>query len=547
MTDVTLLIEAAQVAFGCRDWAVARDRFRAARDVGVLGADDFFALAEAAWWLGEIDESLAAFEQAYRRYLQAGQPRRAAMAAMFLAAHSTERGDLAIGSGWMGRVHRLLRDQPEGAEHGYPLYFDVFSAMAGGDLDGAVARARRMQEVGRRFGDPNLVAIGVLGQGRALIKQGRVDDGMALLDEAMLAALSDELHPVWTGGIYCHLMDACHQLVDLRRAGEWTQAATRWCERLPEAVLYRGVCRVHRAQVLQVRGAWEQAEREATRASSDLLGVHVGTVAEGHYQVGEVRRLRGDLSGAEEAFRRAHQLGRDPQPGLALLRLAQGRVDAASASIRVALAGETRDRLRRARLCAAQVEIALAAKDREAAHAASDELTATAAAYGSSGLEAASRQAQGAVLLADGQAAQALPTLRSACRLWQGLEAPYDTAKIRLLLAGASRALGDEDAAALELDAARVVFERLGAALDTRTVTKLLGRSGLPGGLTDREAEVLRLVAAGNSNREIAAVLVLSDKTVARHLSNIYTKLGLSSRTAATAYAFEHGLASTGG
>jgi DNA-binding NarL/FixJ family response regulator len=537
------LLEAAHEAFGRREWAAARDRFNAARETVPLAADDWYALAEAAWWLGLIDESLTAWAKAYQLYLEARQSRRAAMSAMFLAAHSMERGDAAAGGGWMGRAHRLLAEESEAAEHGYPLYFEIFSAIGRGDFDGAVAAAGRMQDIGRRFSDPNLVAIGVVGQGRALIKQGRVSDGMTLLDEAMLAALSDRLHPAWTGAIYCQLMDVCHELVDVRRAAEWTQAAKRWCEHLPEAVLYRGICRVHRAQVLHIQGAWEQAEHEASSACRDLLGVHLGTVAEGHYELGEIRRLRGDLAGAEEAFRRAHELGRDPQPGLALLRLAQGRIDVAVASIRAALAVETQDRLASARLCAAAVEIALAARDSKGAGNAADELDATAAAYGSSGLEAASRQARGAVLLADGQPAQALRMLRSACRLWQELAAPYDAAKTRLLLAQAYRALGDEDAAALELDAAQRVFDQLGATLDGRRVARLRGQSVLPGGLTRREAEVLGLVAVGKSNREIAAELFLSDKTVARHLANIFTKLDLQSRTAAAAYAFEHGLA----
>jgi DNA-binding NarL/FixJ family response regulator len=537
------LLEAAHEAFGRREWAAARDCFNAARETGRLPADDCYALAEAAWWLGAIDESLTAWAQAYQLYLEAGQSRRAAMSAMFLAAHSMERGDAAAGAGWMSRAHRLLVDEPEAAEHGYSLYFEIFSMLARGDFDGAVAAAGRVQDIGRRFSDPNLVAIGVLGEGRALIKQGRVVDGMTLLDEAMLAALSDQLHPVWTGAIYCHLMDVCHELVDMRRAGEWTQAAKRWCERLPEAVLYRGICRVHHAQVLHVQGAWAQAEQEASSACNDLVGVHVVTVAEGHYELGEIRRLRGDLVGAEEAFRRAHELGRDPQPGLALLRLAQGRLDVAVASIHATLAAETQDRLARARLCVAAAEIALAAGDSKGAGKAADELQATAAAYGSSGLEAASRQARGAVLLADGQPAEALGMLRSACRLWQELDAPYDAARARLLLAQAYRALGDEDAAALELDAAQRVFDQLGATLDARRVARLRGQSVLPGGLTRREAEVLGLVAVGKSNREIAAELFLSDKTVARHLANIFTKLDLSSRTAAAAYAFEHGLA----
>ena len=544
MDDVGSMVKPARDAFQRRDWAGARDGFHAARDAGLLAADDYFEFAEAAWWLGDIDESLAAYERAYRAYVQGGRLLRAAMSAMFIAAHATERGDRSIGSGWMSRVHRLLSDQVESVEHGYPMYFDVFAALARGDLDGAVARGRQMQELGRRFDDPNLVALGVLGEGRALLKKGRVDEGMGLLDEAMTAALSDELHPIWTGGIYCHMMDACHELVDLRRAGEWTRATKRWCDRLPAAAVYQGICRVHRAQLLQVQGAWDEAEQEAARASTELLGVFAAVVAESHYQIGEVCRLRGDLTRAEGEYRRAHQLGRDPQPGLALLRLAEGRVKAASASIRAALAAENQDQLRRARLCAAQVEIALAAEEGEAAHAASDELAATADEFASPGLLAASLQVGGAVLLADGQVTEALPVLRSACRRWQEVGAPYDEARTRLLLVRAYQDLGDEDAAALELDAAGLVFERLGACPDVRTVARLRGGSTLPDGLTEREAQVLRLVAAGNTNREIAAVLVLSDKTVARHLANIFAKLGLSSRNAVTAYAFQRGLAS---
>jgi tetratricopeptide (TPR) repeat protein len=358
VTGVAELVAAAHEAFERRQWAAARDCFNAAGKAARLTADDCYAWAEAAWWLGAIDESLSTWAKAYELYLEAGQPLRAAMSAMFLALHSMERGDTATGAGWMSRMQRLLVGESEAAEHGYPLYFEIFALLGRGDFDDAMVTARRMQDIGRRFDDSNLLAIGLVGEGRVLIKGGAVGDGKALLDEAMLAALSDKLHPVWTGAIYCHLMDVCHELVDLRRAGEWTEAAQRWCEGLPEAVLYRGICRVHRAQVHQVQGAWEQAEHEALIACRDLQRIHLVTVAEGHYEIGELRRLRGDLGGAEEAFRRAHDLGRDPQPGLAQLRLAQGRVDAAVASIRAARAAATYDRLTSARLCAADVEIA---------------------------------------------------------------------------------------------------------------------------------------------------------------------------------------------
>ena len=325
-----------------------------------------------------------------------------------------------------------------------------------------VAPARRVRDIGRRHADPNLVAGGDLFEGRALVKQGRMAEGMALLDEAMLAVLSGELDPGWAGNVYCHLMAAFHELADVRRAAEWTEATSRWVAGLPPAVLFTGICRVHRSQVLERRGAWAEAEREAALVCEDLADLHVAGAAEGHYQLGDIRRLRGDLAGAEAAYRHAHELGRDPQPGLALLRLAQGRAATASASIRAALTAVTHDRLGRARLCAAQVEIALAAGDAETAGLACDELTRTASTYGSSGLEAAALQARGAVLLAGGRAEAALPTLRAACRRWRELDAPYDAARVRLLLAGAYQALGDADAAMRELDAAEVVFRRLG-------------------------------------------------------------------------------------
>lgn len=547
MEDAAGALDAARDAYRRHDWAAARDGFGAARAAGELAAADLDALADAAWWLGDFDQASAVLEEAYRRHLDEGRPGPAAMAAIGVAVNHLLRGDGVVGSGWVGRAQRLLRDQPEHTEHGYLLYLELEGALGGGEADAVVATAGRVREIGRRHADPNLVAGGDLFEGRALVKQGRMAEGMALLDEAMLAVLSGELDPGWAGNIYCHLMAAFHELADVRRAAEWTEATSRWVAGLPPAVLFTGICRVHRSQVLERKGDWAEAEREAALVCRDLADLHVAGAAEGHYQLGEIRRLRGDLAGAEAAYRQAHELGRDPQPGLALLRLAQGRTATASASIRAALTAVTHDRLGRARLCAAQVEIALADGDAETAGRACDELTRTASTYGSSGLEAAALQARGAVLLAGGRAEAALPTLRAACRRWRELDAPYDAARVRLLLAGAYQALGDADAAARELDAAEVVFVRLGATLDAGGIAARRGRAALPGGLTGREAEVLALVAAGRSNREIAASLVLSPKTVARHLSNIFAKLGVSSRTQAAAYAFEHGLATERG
>jgi DNA-binding NarL/FixJ family response regulator len=537
------ILEAARDAYRRHDWTAARERFTAARAAGELAAADLDALADAAWWLGDVEESSAVLEQAVRRHLDEGRPGPAAMSAIGIAVNHFLRGDDVVGAGWVGRAQRLLRDAPEGPEHGYARYLELEAALAAGDSAAVAAAAGRVRDLGRRHADPNLVAGGDLFEGRALVRQGRMAEGMALLDEAMLAVLSGELRPEWAGNIYCHLMAAFHELADVRRAAEWTEATSRWLAGLPAAVLFTGICRVHRSQVLHGRGAWAQAEREAALVCADLADLHVAGAAEGHYQLGELRRLRGDLSGAEEAYRQAHRLGRDPQPGLALLRLTQGRAATASASIRAALAAAGADRLGRARLCAAQVEIALAAGEPEVAGRACEELQQTASTYGSSGLEAAALQARGAVLAAGGRPEAALPTLRAACRRWQELDAPYDAAGVRLLLAGAYRALGDGDAALRELDEAAATFGRLGAAPDARRAAALRGRPALPAGLTGREAEVLALVAAGRTNREIADALVLSHKTVARHLSNIFAKLEVTSRTQAAAFAFEHGLA----
>ena len=542
MDDATLSLEAARDAYARRDWSGARDRFRAARDAGDLSADDLHALADAEWWLGLVDESLAASEEAYRLFLQGAHPRQAASAAMWIALSLFLRGDDVAGSGWMSRAQRILRDQPECPEHGYVRYLlEVEGALGGSDLDAVASSAREVQEIGRRHADPNLAALGILGEGRALIKQGRVVEGNELLDEAMVAVLRDELSPEWAGNIYCHLMAACYELADFRRAAEWTRETTRWLESLPAAALFTGICRVHRSQVFQTAGAWEQAESEAMRVCEDLANIHVASTAEGHYQIGELRRLRGDLAGAERAYSDAHERGRDPQPGLALLRLTQGKTDAAAASIRSGLAG-TSDRLARARLRAAQVEIACAARDLEAAGEASDELDEIASDYGSSGLDVMARHARGAVLLAGGDAAKALEMLRGACERWQELHAPYEGARVRLLLAEAYDLLGDSEAAVRELDAAEVVFAHLGAGPDANAVVALRGDPPLPDGLTRREAEVLALVAAGKTNREVATALTISQKTVARHLSNIFTKIEVSSRTEAAAYAFAHDL-----
>jgi tetratricopeptide (TPR) repeat protein len=438
--------------------AAAEERWRAAGSY----PDDTDGLAEAAWWLGRMQESIGLYTAAYRAHCDTGDLRGAARTSLLLAVSTRLVGDAAPSVGWTRRCQRVLDSLPEGPEHGYPLYLQIATLLGSGDLDAAAESAHRMQDLGRRFGDPTLVALGVYFEGRARIKRAQVRDGLALLDEAMVAALSDQLSRLWTGAIYCGLMDACNELRDMRRAFEWTEAIRRWCAPLPLTSLYPGICRVHRAQVLQTRGSWQLAEEEALGACHDMLGVDVFAVADGHYEVGEVRRLRGDLEGAEQAYMQAHEHGRDPQLGLALLRLAQGRVEAATASIAAAIASRPANRLERAPLRAAQVATALAAGDLPLAEDATAEVVETASVFDSAGLRAEGWRCQGTVSLVHGRSGEALPALRSAFNAWQELDAPYEAARTRLLLAEAYRVLGDDDAAVREETAAHACFARLG-------------------------------------------------------------------------------------
>ena len=508
------------------------------------GAGDLDALADAAWWLGDFDEASALLEGAYRRHLDDGRPRPGRH------GRHRDRGQPLPPRRRRGRVglagpRPAAAPRPAGAaEHGYLLYLELEGALAGGDPGAVVATARRVRDIGRRHADPNLVAAGDLFEGRALVKQGRMAEGMALLDEAMLAVLSGELRPEWAGNIYCHLMAAFHELADVRRAAEWTEATSRWLAGLPAAVLFTGICRVHRSQVMARKGAWAQAEREAALVCQDLADLHVAGAAEGHYQVGELRRLRGDLAGAEAAYRRAHELGRDPQPGPgpAAARpgpggdgggLDPGRPDRRHprpAGPGPALRRPGRDRPGRRRRRHGRSGLRGADPDR---------LHLRQLGPGGGG---AAGQGRRCCSPAGGPRRPCRPCGRPA-GAGGSWTPPTTPPGCGCCSPRTYQALGDGDAATLELDAAAAVFDELGATLDAAEVAASARAAALPGGLSAREAEVLALVAAGRTNREIAAALVLSPKTVARHLSNIFAKLGVSSRTQAAAYAFEHGLA----
>lgn len=495
-------------------------------------------LADAAWWLGRLDDCVDGRERAYVLYDELGDSRRAGQCAVWLYEHHCFRASPAIAKAWLRRARRAL-DRDEGCvEYGALLLREAEVANGGGDLVVAAELAEHGLALGRRLRCADLEAEALQTLGRVLIDQGRPADGLALLDEAMLLALDGRLRPYSTGKVYCSLISACEQLSDFGRAAEWIAATSRWAERHPFAV-FPGLCRVHHATTLQWRGQWAEAERQATRACDELADINLPNAAAAWAEIGDIRRRLGDLDVAEEAFLRADGLCRQPRPGFALLRLAQGHLDVANSIITDALEQAGWNRLARARSLPARAQIAIAAGDLPGAAAAVAELEAIADDFSSAGLRAAATTARGRVQLA-GRDAAACATLRLAVGYWADLGVPYEIATAWTLLGQACRDAGDQPGTASAFEAARRRFDDLGVALEARDSRTLGDVSTRPGGLTGREAEVLRLVAAGHTNKEIAAALFLSDKTVARHLSNIFTKLGVSTRSAATAFAFEH-------
>jgi len=529
-------------AYGRSAWAEAYEWLTRADEAELLEADDLVLLSIAAYMLGREDEWMSVLERAYGRHADDGEPRKAARCAFWIGTVLALRGEMGPATGWLGRAGRLLEREGDCVEQGYMLMPVAFQHEAEGDVEGAVATAAAAVETGRRFGDKDLFALAVHTQGEFLVGAGRVREGLGLLDEAMVAATEGGLSPIVTGIVYCGVILACEQVYDLRRAREWTAALQRWCERQPDLVAFTGRCLVHRAQILQLQGAWPDALAETDRADERFeRSMNQAAAARSAYLRGEVHRLRGDFAEAEEAYRKTSRLGAEPQPGLALMRLAQGDREAAAAAIRRVLA-ETRDPLSRAGLLPACAEIMVAAGELDEARSACRELEQICSEFDSEMLRAMLAGAEGAVELAVGEPATALATLRRAAQAWQELEAPYEAARARVLVGVACRELGDEEAFALELEAARSAFEQLGAAPDLAALDALGGKSAEPHGLTARELEVLRLVATGKSNRQIASALVISEHTVARHVQNIFRKLGVSSRTAASAFAYEHDL-----
>lgn len=538
-------LERGRDAFRRRAWTEATDHFTTADDETSLAPDDLELLATAAWLAGRDDESADAWARAHAELLDRGDVEDAARCAFWLSFGLMQRGERERAAGWLGRARRLLEDvDSDCVEQGYLLIPSALSNLAKGEVGAARDQFGRATGVGDRFDDANLTTLGRLGRGQALIRAGEIEEGVALLDEAMAAVEAGVLSPVVSGTVYCAVIETCHEIFDLRRAAAWTEALTRWCDSQPELVPYRGQCLVRRAQILQQRGAWPDALEEVREACERLAGPP-GEPAAGlaFYQRGDLHRLRGEYADAERAFLKAAKWGRSPQPGLALLRLRQDRLEAAVSSIRREV-DETGDRAGRCRLLPAHVEITLAADDVASARASADELGTIATVLDAPFLRAVAAQAEGAVRLAEDDAPGALEALRNAADGWEAFQMPYELARARVLIGLACRELGDEDTTRVELEAARSIFRRLEAQPDLRRVDTLL-RATIPDGrhgLSPREWEVLQLVASGDTNKRIASALSISERTVERHVSNIFHKLGVSTRSAATAYAYEHEL-----
>lgn len=530
-------------AFERRAWADAFAQLSAAE--GDLELEDLEKLAAAAYLAGRVDESVDAWTRAYHEYIDACDVARAARSAFWLAFILLNRGELARGGGWVHRAQRLLDDgRRDCVEEGYLRYCTSLRSVFEGDVEAAHSGFARAAEIGDRFGATELVALCRVGEGRCLIYLGDIARGMALLDEAMVAITAQEVSPAVVGDLYCTAIEGCQEVFDVRRAQEWTAALSRWCDSQPELMLYRGQCLVHRAELMLLGGAWADAVVEAQRACDRLARpTSAGALGAAYYVRAELHRLRGEFAEAEQAYRQANQWGRQPQPGLAQLRLAQGRAEEAHHTLRRVL-GEAEDALTRSRLLAPYVEIVLARGDLAAARDAAEELSRIAAELNTPFLHALSSYATGSVRLAEGEARAALAALRLGSAGWSELEAPYEAARARVLIGLACRALGDEDSAEMEFDAARSVMQQVDAVPELIRIKQLSRTTArrTVGGLTEREVQVLKLVATGKTNRAIASELVISEKTAAAHVRNIFTKLGLSSRSAATAYAYEHHL-----
>ena len=538
------IVAAGRAAYDRRLWRDAYEHLQRADEQAPLDAEDLERLAMAAYAINLDTEPSRAWTRAHHAWVKRGETRRAARSAFQNASVLFSRGEMAPALGWVARGRRIVDEiEDEGPEHGWLVLMTALPHMFASEDAVALPLVTRANAIAERFDDMGLITQTRQVLGHTLIQLGRISEGLTLVDEAMVAVTSGDVDPMLTGIAYCQLIQTCQNIFDLRRAREWTESLRRWCESQPDLVPIQGDCLVYRSEMCRQLGAWPDAESIAEQACEALAAQRAwATLGAARYQLGEVARLRGELEAAEEQYLLASQYGFEPEPGMSLLQLARGRTDAARAALQRRL-DETERPFARARVLPAYIEVVLAAGDLDAAEAAGRELAATAADLDTPFIRAASAYADGAILLERGDGQGALNPLRNACRWFQELDAPYEAARARGLTALAYRLLKDEESATRELDAARTIFARLGATADLERIDRLRApaqRSAA--GLSARECEVLALVARGMTNRQISEKLVLSENTVARHLQNIFSKLGVSSRAAATAYAFENRL-----
>jgi class 3 adenylate cyclase len=480
------LMEAGRDALERHAWQEAYDALTEADRQGSLNGEGLHLLASAAYWTAHPDETVEALERAYGAYLKEGDQANAAMMAFRVGEQHGMRMAFSQAQGWAATVERLADQHPEWPVQGWLEWMRGLMAWFQADFATAVTQYDRAIEIASRTGDRDLHGMSIHDKGHALCLLGKVTEGTALLDEAMAAVIGGELDPEAAGYVYCGMIGVCSKLGDYRRAAEWTEATLRWCER-QSVPAFPGICRIHKAELLRLHGSLTQAEEEALMACEELPRFSFFSgMGPANYEIGEVRRMVGDFRGAEEAFALAHEFGYDPQPGLSLLRLAQGKVEAAGVGLRQALAESGDNHCVQVRLLAAQVEIALAAMDLDTAASAAEELESIVREYDATALRARAAGVRGAVRLAQGDAAGALPELRRAQKGWQEVEAPYEVAEVRVLLGKAFRALGDDEAAVLELKAARAAFERLGVRPAAESTGKLLGEIAVSGEALER-------------------------------------------------------------
>jgi len=532
-------VAAAQDAFTRKAWSETR-RLLSAGSIDTLAADDLERLAVASYLIGCDDDAVAAWEQAYRRRLDAGEQPAAAQCAFWAALCLMLRGQMAQAGGWLSRTKTTIGER-DCAASGYLLIPALLGALDSGDGTGARDLAVQAVAIADRFDDRDLRAVAVLGHGQALLALGDPFGATTRFDEVMLSVRSGEVGPIVSGIVYCAVILECIQMFDVARAAEWTAALDTWCAAQPDLVPYRGQCLVHKSQLQQAAGDWSKAATTVASACERLSAPPHPALGLACYQEAELLRLRGALDAAAEAYGRASRAGYEPMPGLALLEQARGDEAAAVASIRRVLL-ETAEPFRRPPLLAAAVDILVAAGQPADAGDAATELAAIAGQSTSPMLHAMAEQAKGSVAMAVGDPTRALPCLRAASQEWRRLHMPYEGARAALLLGRACLALGDRAAAELEFDNARQAFAALQARIDLEALAALTGSAEGGGRLSRRELEVLTQVAEGKTNREIAGALSISAHTVGRHLENIFAKTGTSGRAAATAWAYEHDL-----